>query len=106
MRPICVECRVEYSCEKNEVLVNDPAVGQFSATYWYGDRWKCPGCNHQVITGRGKAINLEWVDFFEELGGADNVIPKSRRELKFENDKHLSFEFNHNLPTEKKENVT
>ena len=84
-KPICVECRVEYSCDKNAVLISDPAVGGFPATYWYADRWKCPGCNHLVITGRGKAINPE---------------------LKFENDKYLSFEFNHNLPTEKKENVT
>jgi hypothetical protein len=82
-RPICVECRVEYSCEKNEVLVNDPAVGEFPATYWYADRWICPGCNHQVIVGRGKGLLLSGK---EVAAVVDN-----------------SFEFNHNLPAEKLE---
>ena len=86
-RPICVECRVEYSCKKNEVLINDPAVGGFDATYWYADRWECPGCKHQVIVGRGKALVIS-ADQAGRLQLGD------------------SFEFNHNLPTEKKENVT
>ena len=77
-RPICVKCRVEYSCDKNEVLVNDPAVGEFPATYWYADRWICPGCNHQVIVGRGKSI-------FESIIGSACAD---------------SFEFNHNLLVE------
>ena len=73
-RPICVKCRVEYSCDKNEVLISDPAVEGFSATYWYADRWKCPGCDHQVIVGRGKRM----------LGKEEDN----------------SFEFNHNLLVE------
>lgn len=81
-RPICVECRVEYSCEKNEFLVSDPPSGGFEATYWFGDKWKCPGCSHQVVTGRGKGF----------LACPSSV--------------GCSFEFNHSLPTEKKENVT
>ena len=72
-RPICVECRVEYSCDKNEVLVNDPAVGGFPATYWYADRWKCPGCKHKIIVGRGKPLHQRY------------VLPDN------------SFEFNHSL---------
>jgi|GEM_PF-4696589 len=71
--PICVACRIEYSCDKNDVLVNDPEVEGFPATYWYADRWKCPGCNHQVIVGRGKSLS-------PTVGVADN-----------------SFEFYHNL---------
>ena len=81
-RPICVECRVEYACDKNAVLINDPAARGFPATYWYADMWECPGCKHQVIVGRGNAL--------------ESRFPRGEP----------SFEFNHNLPTEKKENVT
>ena len=77
-RPICVECRVEYACDKNAVLINDPAVGGFPATYWYADRWKCPGCKHKIIVGRGKPLHQRFV--------ATHWLP--------------SFEFNHNLPVE------
>jgi hypothetical protein len=38
------------------VLINDPHVGGFPATYWYADRWECPGCKHLVIVGRGAAF--------------------------------------------------
>lgn len=88
-RPICVECRVEYSCKKNEVLINDPAARGFDATYWYADMWECPGCKHQVIVGRGKSMLI------------DNATEAIQWVWKTD-----SFEFNHNLPTEKKENVT
>ena len=84
-RPICVECRVEYSCDKNEVLVNDPAVGEFPATYWYADRWICPGCNHQVIVGRGKSMFLDQTT--ETVGPLHSACADS-------------FEFNHNLLVE------
>jgi len=93
-KPICVECKVEYSCEKNEVLVNDPAVGEFPATYWRADRWICPGCNHQVIVGRGKSMFLDSVSPGDDADGP--VVHE------WENPAE-SFEFNHNLPTEKLE---
>jgi hypothetical protein len=49
--PICVSCRVRYRCEKNSVVVNDPAADGFPATYWMADRFECPGCQHQIISG-------------------------------------------------------
>lgn len=52
-RPICVGCKVEYYCDKNDVWVNDKAVPGFPATYWSGDRWVCPSCGHSLIVGRG-----------------------------------------------------
>lgn len=88
-RPICVECRVEYSCKQNDVLISDPAVGGFEATYWHADMWECPGCKHQTIVGRGKSMLAS--DHPEAVQWAWKTD---------------SFEFNHNLPTEKKENVT
>ena len=62
MRPICVKCKKEYQCKKNEQLVNDKAVGGFPATYWSGDLWKCPQCGHEVVTGRGRALTHLQVD--------------------------------------------
>jgi hypothetical protein len=87
-RPICVECRVEYSCEKNEVLINDPVIGYFHATYWYADRWECPGCKHQVIVGRGKSM------FLDQTTGTVGSLHAACAD---------SFEFNHNLPAERLE---
>ena len=58
-KPICVGCRVEYRCDKNEVWVNDPKSGNFPATYWSADRWVCPGCFHMLIVGRGHSKVFE-----------------------------------------------
>lgn len=55
-RPICVPCRVEMRCEKNGVLVNDPQVGYLDATYWHGDKYKCPACGHEIVTGFGAPV--------------------------------------------------
>jgi len=68
-RPICVNCKREYQCKKNEQLVNDKSFEGFPATFWMGDLWECPACKHQVVTGRGKSIGL--TDFkVESLGGS------------------------------------
>lgn len=50
-QPICVPCKVEMVCDKNEAYVHDPPSGQFPATYWSGDRYRCPKCGHQIIAG-------------------------------------------------------
>lgn len=38
-------------CDENEVLVRDPPSGAFPSTFWSGDRYRCPKCGHQIITG-------------------------------------------------------
>ena len=57
-RPICVNCKQEYQCKKNDQIVNDKSFDGFPATFWMGDLWECPTCKHQVVTGRGKSIRL------------------------------------------------
>jgi len=57
-RPICVPCRLEMRCVKNNRLVRDPATGSFPSTYWLGDEWECPKCGARIVTGFGKAIEL------------------------------------------------
>lgn len=59
MRPICFPCKLEMTCEKNEVMVKDKAVGQFPSTYWYGDLYECPGCGARIVTGLGRAMEAE-----------------------------------------------
>jgi len=53
--PICVECRVEMRCEKNDRLVNDPPAAGFPSTYWAGDEFTCPTCGVAVVTGFGES---------------------------------------------------
>ena len=69
MRPICIKCKKEYQCKKNEQVGNDKAVGSFPETYWMGDLWKCPTCGHEVVTGRGKSLGLTAFEV-ESLGGS------------------------------------
>lgn len=49
MRPVCLTCKVEYTCWKNGVLAK---VGH--NTLRSGDQWKCPVCGHEIIAGWGK----------------------------------------------------
>ena len=50
-RPVCVNCRVRMKCAKNDVKVklDETAVA-------FGDKYACPDCGQEVITGFGKAI--------------------------------------------------
>ena len=68
-RPICVNCKQEYQCKKNEQVVNDKAAGVFPATFWIGDLWECTKCGHQIVTGRGKSLGLTPFEV-ESLGGS------------------------------------
>jgi len=54
MQPICCNCRIVMRCEKNHFIVRDPEVGGFPSTYWVGDKWKCPVCDHEIVTGFAK----------------------------------------------------
>lgn len=51
--PICVPCGQAMRCQKNNFLVNDPSSDSRPATYWYGDKWRCPNCGHEIVTGFG-----------------------------------------------------
>ncbi len=57
MKPICFKCKVEMKPEKNGQLVEfvgtnyDGITGPFQI--WSGDRWGCPVCQIQIVTGLG-----------------------------------------------------
>ena len=56
-RPICIACEVEMSCEKNEHLVKEG--GCYDPMYWSGDRYGCPSCGVQIVTGFGAGMIAE-----------------------------------------------
>ena len=56
LTPICVLCRLEMRCVKNDRLVRDPETNQFSSTYWLGDEFQCPVCSIRIVTGFGKPM--------------------------------------------------
>jgi len=49
--PICAKCNQEMRCVKNRQLVHDPKVGDFSETFWIGDKYECPICKSEIVTG-------------------------------------------------------
>lgn len=79
--PICVKCRVEMRCVKNNRLVCDPEAGGFPSTFWLGDEYECPGCGVQIVTGFGKALASspgvgygEALEFRYELPGPEDGV--------------------------------
>lgn len=52
-RPICVGCRIEMRCTKNDRVVHDPRVGEFPETFWNGDRYECDSCGSDIVIGFG-----------------------------------------------------
>lgn len=54
--PICLRCRVEMRCVENDCLMHDPKVGMFPETYNFGDRFECPCCESEIVTGFGRDL--------------------------------------------------
>lgn len=48
-RPICVPCRREMRCRKNDYMFT--ASG---SAVWASDMYECEGCGHQILTGFGR----------------------------------------------------
>ena len=51
MIPICVKCCVAMRAKKNDFLVRDCKP---NATVWRGDKYSCPECGHEIVTGFGQ----------------------------------------------------
>lgn len=59
LTPICVKCRLEMRCVKNNRLVCDPPAACGPSTYWLGDEFECPECKVRIITGFGVPLRSE-----------------------------------------------
>lgn len=87
MKPICVQCCRFYRPDKNGIwflegrpVTNDAPPGKEHAEQWrpyklwHGDRWRCDGCGHLLISGVGhQPLREHYMPDFEEACRA--VVP-------------------------------
>ena len=78
--PICVKCRLEMRCKKNNRLVADPEAGGFPSSYWLGDEWECPECGSRIVTGFGKPMDTHPGSDYGEAVVFDYERPRKRGE--------------------------
>lgn len=52
--PICVPCKQEMRCDDIGATVNEPSTSTVPAKFWYADKYVCPTCGHELITGFGQ----------------------------------------------------
>ena len=64
MEPVCVPCKQRMRCEKNSEFVVIMTGDEPTEAYqiWTGDRWKCPACDQETITGWGNKPVSECFD--------------------------------------------
>lgn len=68
-KTICIECEVEYQ----QIKSGNPIIEMFSNPQkpykiWSADRWECPKCNHQIISGFGyEPITEHFNNDFEDI---------------------------------------
>lgn len=52
-RPVCIQCQVELTPEKNGIGLLDMAdFGPYKI--WDTDLWKCPSCGYEIVVGFGQ----------------------------------------------------
>lgn len=80
-KPVCVSCRCFYRTEKNGVSIIEGMPVRNGAPrgiagdgwwtpykLWRGDRWKCPECQHEIVTGFGRdPVAEHYEPQFEEI---------------------------------------
>lgn len=57
MRPVCVKCKVEMRCEKNEHGVELVGCENQSFRFFSGDRYGCPSCGQQIVVGFSRGMD-------------------------------------------------
>jgi len=69
IRPICAKCKIEMECARNDVAVWHPIEGKHAHEMMevaiegetidfviLGDRYECPKCGANVVTGFGRML--------------------------------------------------
>ena len=66
-KPVCVKCGLEMKPETNGVGVLDIAdFGPYKI--WDADKWKCPGCKYEIVTGFGREpIAVHYEEIFQRV---------------------------------------
>ena len=78
-RPVCVKCEVELYPEKNDIRVLDTMPGGSPYKIWCADKWKCPICGIEIVTGFGLGPIAEhyepgFDDLLANTQAADTVV--------------------------------
>jgi hypothetical protein len=68
-------------CAKNAFIVRDPEASGFPSTYWAADKWACPVCGAEIVTGFSSKGHAE--DIAQELGWTDHDFDAGTEALEF-----------------------
>jgi len=71
MTHVCADCAVAMRCEKNDITVESTS-GDFGALY-RADLWRCPQCDHRIVTGFGRCFGNSYEPGYAELRGGEDV---------------------------------
>ena len=54
-KPVCVKCGLTMHVEQNGVVALETTTREKDIPYriWRADKWKCPGCDMEVLSGFG-----------------------------------------------------
>ena len=80
--PLCVSCGVRFKPEKNGVYVK---VIKSNGMLYYvaqGDKWKCPKCGFEIITGYGsdailcdyQMVQQDNINIFQRIEDEGTII--------------------------------
>ena len=81
MKPVCVPCERFYRPKKNGMRFlegmpvggnNVPPGKEHAAQWadyklWFGDKWQCPGCGHEMVIGAQQPIAEHYQTEFKSL---------------------------------------
>lgn len=72
---VCVPCGVSYRPERNGQDALEIVAGQ-PYRLWESDKWKCPSCGHEILTGFGRTPVSEHFerDFEERVSRREELI--------------------------------
>ena len=76
-KPVCVPCGLAMKPEDNGVRAVETKDKEKQEEYriWSADKWKCPGCGHEVLSGYGdRATYPSDEDYDEKLAHATVIF--------------------------------
>ena len=82
MKPVCVDCEVEFVPDKNGVYLAE-MFQENKKVYrlWHSDMLKCPACDKKIILGTGSKPIAEHFEGQEDLFGKQLTLDEKVEEL-------------------------
>lgn len=68
MKPVCVKCEIQFEREKNGVEAKEMRDKEKTSEYriWSADKWKCPGCGTEILSGFANRACYPGYENYEE----------------------------------------